>query len=125
MNSGFSYYSATKTDVNGFYWDTLTTTTTDGVLKLYVYDFEDNKIELDRYYRFVWETEYMMFADFAIFNPDANTELQANFTSYPDPIDENPMKIIFEDESIFFIYCFICISASREHPTRRNVEVRF
>ncbi len=100
VNSGFSYYSATKTDVNGFYWDTLTTTTTDGVLKLYVYDFEDNKIELDRYYRFVWETEYMMFVDFAIFNPDANTELQANFTSYPDPIDENPMKIIFEDESI-------------------------
>jgi PKD repeat protein len=100
VNSGFSYYSATKTDVNGFYYDTLVTSTMDGILKLYVYDFDNNKIELDRYYRFVWETEYMMFADFAIFNPDANTELQANFTSYPDPIDENPMKIIFEDQSL-------------------------
>jgi PKD repeat protein len=100
LNNGFSYYSATKTDVNGFYWDTLVTTATDGVLSLYVYDFDNNKIALDRYYRFVWENDYMMFADFAIFNPDANTELQANFTSHPDPIEENPMKIIFEDESI-------------------------
>lgn len=98
VNSGFSYYASTKTDVNGFYWDTLVTTNSDGILNLYVYDFDNNQIQLDRYYRFVWETEYMMFADFAIFNPDANTELQANFTSQNS--DGNPMKVIFDDESI-------------------------
>lgn len=98
VNSGFSYYAAVKTDVNGFYWDTLVTTSKDGVLNLFVYDFDNNKISLDRYYRFVWETEYMMFADFAIFNPDANTELQANFTSVST--DDNPLKVIFQDESL-------------------------
>ena len=100
VNSGFNYFATTKTDVNGFYWDTLVTTTTDGILNLYVYDFDNIKIELDRYYRFVWENEFMMFADFAIFNPDANTELQANFTSHGDLVEENPLKVIFEDESI-------------------------
>lgn len=100
LNNGFNYYATTKTDVNGFYWDTLVTTTNDGVLKLYLFDFDNVRIELDRYYRFVWENEYMMFADFAIFNPDANTELQANFTTENDPLEENPMKVIFKDESI-------------------------
>jgi len=99
-NGGFSYFATSKTDVNGFYWDTLATTTTDGVLNLYLYDFDNNKIELDRYYRFVWESEYMMFADFSIFNPDANTELQANFITHADTLEENPLKVIFEDESI-------------------------
>jgi hypothetical protein len=100
VNGGFGYYATTKTDVNGFYWDTLVTSTTDGIIKIYLYDFEQVQIELDRYYRFVWENEYMMFADFAIFNPDANTELQANFSTYTDPLDENPLLVIFEDESI-------------------------
>jgi hypothetical protein len=98
INSGFSYYATTKTDVNGFYWDTIATTSKDGVLSLFVYDFENNKIALDRYYRFIWEEEFMMFADFAFFNPDANTELQANFSSYS--AEENSMKVIFEDQSI-------------------------
>jgi hypothetical protein len=98
--NGFSYYAVTKTDVNGFYWDTLATTTSDGVLNLYLYDFDNNKITLDRYYRFVWETEYLMFADFSIFDPDANMELQANFVPEYDPFDEDPLKVIFKDESI-------------------------
>jgi hypothetical protein len=100
VNSGFSYFATAKTDVNGFYWDTLVTTTTDGIIKVYVYDFEHVQIQLDRYYRFVWEDEYLMFADLAIFDPNANTELQANFTPVSDPIEENPLKIIFKDESI-------------------------
>lgn len=100
LNGGFSYYATAKTDVNGFYWDTLVTTTSDGIINLYLFDFDDNKIELDRYYRFVWENDYMMFADFAIFDPDANTELQANFTTSRDTLDANPLKVIFNDESI-------------------------
>lgn len=99
-NNGFSYYSVARTDVNGFYWDTLCTTTNDGVLKLYVYDFDDNRISLDRYYRFVWDNEYLMFADFAIFDPNANMELQANFTPTPDTIEGNPQKVVFRDHSI-------------------------
>jgi hypothetical protein len=99
-NGGFSYFATAKTDVNGFYWDTLVTTTTDGIIKVYVYDFDHIQIQLDRYYRFVWEDEYLMFADLAIFDPDANMEFQANFTPVGDLIEENPLKVIFKDESI-------------------------
>jgi PKD repeat protein len=100
LANGFSYYAVARTDVNGFYWDTLATTTSDGVLNLYLYDFDDNRIALDRYYRFVWETEFLMFADFSIFDPNANMELQANFTPQHDPQEENPLNFIFKDQSI-------------------------
>lgn len=100
VNSGYSYYATAKTDVNGFYWDTLVTSTSDGIINVYLFDFDNIRIQLDRYYRFVWDDEYLMFADFAIFNPDANTELQANFTTSGDPLEENPLKVIFHDESI-------------------------
>jgi len=100
INNGFSYYATAKTDVNGFYRDTIVTTSSDGIIKIYLYDFDDIMIQLDRYYRFVWENEYMMFADFAIFDPNANEDLQANFTPQSDPLEENPLKIIFKDESI-------------------------
>jgi hypothetical protein len=99
-NGGFSYYATAKTDVNGFYWDTLVTNTADGIIKIYLYDFDNIQIQLDRYYRFVWENEYMMFADFSIFDPDANTELQANFMANNDPLEENPLKVLFKDQSI-------------------------
>jgi len=98
LNNGFSYFATMKTDVNGFYRDTITTTSSDGIIKVYLYDFDNIMLQLDRYYRFVWENEYMIFADFAIFNPNANETLQANFTPQEDPL-ENPLKIIFKDES--------------------------
>jgi PKD repeat protein len=98
LNNGFSYYATTRTDVNGFYRDTIVTYSSDGQLKIYLYDFDNIMIQLDRYYRFVWENNYMMFADFAIYNPNANEELQANFTPQADP-QENLLKVIFKDES--------------------------
>ena len=99
-NNGFSYYAITKTDVNGFYWDTIVTNQFDGLLNLSTYDFEDNLISFDRYYRFVWETEYQMFVDFAIYNPNSNTEFQANFRSEEDSVTQNPLKMVFRDISI-------------------------
>jgi PKD repeat protein len=98
VNNGFSYYATSKTDVNGFYRDTIVTSSSDGIIKVYLFDFDDIMIQLDRYYRFVWDDEYLMFADFAIFNPNANETLQANFTPQADP-EENPLKIIFNDDS--------------------------
>lgn len=97
--NGFNYYAVTKTDVNGFYRDTMATYTSDGVINIYVYDFDDNKIQLDRYYRFIDITEYLMFADFEIFDPDANEEFQANFSTEVQS-QEEPLNIIFKDESI-------------------------
>jgi len=99
VNGGFGYYGVTKTDVNGFFRDTMTTTTSDGVINIHVFDFDNNLIQLDRYYRFVWDNEYLMFADLAIFDPDANMELQANFDPQIDTQDD-PMKVIFKDMSI-------------------------
>jgi hypothetical protein len=100
-NNGFSYFATAKTDVNGFYRDTIITTSSDGIINVYMYDFDNIMLQLDRYYRFVWENEYMIFADFAIFDPNANEELQANFSPQEDP-GENPLKIIFKDESYGF-----------------------
>ncbi len=99
VNSGFGYYATAMTDANGFYWDTLSTTTGDGVINIYLFDFDNNKIQLDRYYRFVWESEFLMFADFSIFDPDANMELQANFMPTGDP-EGNTQKIVFKDKSL-------------------------
>lgn len=99
-NNGFSYYAVTKTDINGFYWDTVITNQSDGLLQLSLYDFEDNLISLDRYYRFVWENEYQMFVDFSIFDPYSTTDFQANFKAEEDTVTQNPMKVIFRDLSI-------------------------
>ena len=41
VNGGFSYFATAKTDVNGFYWDTLVTTTSDGIIQVYLYDFDN------------------------------------------------------------------------------------
>lgn len=99
-NSGFTYYAVTKTDANGFYLDTIVTTVSDGILRIHLFDFSGNPLELDRYYRFVWENTYMMFANFSIIDPNSNTEFQANFTTMGDPLEENPMKVLFRDVSI-------------------------
>jgi PKD repeat protein len=101
INNGFSYYATARTDVNGFYRDTIITNSSDGILKIYLYDFDNILLQLDRYYRFVWENEYLMFADFAIFDPNADEELQANFTPQADP-QENPLKVVFKDQSFGF-----------------------
>ena len=98
-NGGFGYSGVTKTDVNGFYRDTLLTTTSDGVINIHLFDFDNNLIQLDRYYRFVWDTEYLMFADFSIFDPDANMELQANFAPQIDT-EIDPFAVLFKDMSI-------------------------
>lgn len=100
LNNGFSYYATAKTDVNGFYRDTIVTSSSDGIIKVYLFDFDDIMIQLDRYYRFVWGNDYLMFADFAIFDPNANETLQANFSPQEDPLEENPLKVIFKDQSV-------------------------
>ncbi len=99
-NNGFSYYAVTKTDVNGFYLDTIVTNQNDGLLKLYLYDYSGNIFELERYYRFVWENTYMMFANFSIIDPNTTTDFQANFKSMGDPVEDNPLKVLFRDLSI-------------------------
>lgn len=98
LNNGFSYFATMKTDVYGFYRDTIVTNSSDGVINVYLYDFDDIRIYLDRYYRFVLENKYLIFADFAILNPNANDTLQANF-SQQSPLEDNPLKIVFKDES--------------------------
>ncbi len=99
-NNGFSYYAVTKTDANGFYLDTIVTSRNDGILKLYLYDYSGNIFELERYYRFVWENTYLMFANFSIIDPNTTTDFQANFKTMGDPVEDNPLKVLFRDLSI-------------------------
>ena len=99
-NNGFGYYAVAKTDINGFYWDTIVTNQNTGILNLSLYDFEQNLISLDRYYRFVWENNFQMFVDFSIFDPNSTTDFQANFRPEEDTLGNNPMKVLFRDQSI-------------------------
>ena len=101
-NSGFTYYATSKTDVNGFYYDTIETNIQDGSLLLYLYDFSNNKHEAVYYYRFFWDDEYAMIADFQIYDPNSNNTFQANFTAVPDPVIEDPLRMAFKDISVGF-----------------------
>ncbi len=101
-NNGFYYYATAVTDANGFYYDTIVTTQNDGHLKIYLFDYYNNPVEAIQYYRFLWEDDYLMFADFEIFDPNITVSFQANFYSEPDPYSGNPLMISFHDISIGF-----------------------
>ncbi len=94
-NNGFTYYAMAKTDANGFYADTIITTSSDGIVNIHLIDLAGDTLELDRYYRFVWENTYLMFANFSIIDPDANMEFQAYFTTTAHPVEDNPLKVLF------------------------------
>jgi PKD repeat protein len=100
-NNGFNYYSTIYTDVNGFFFDTVNTTNNSGYIDIFLYDFNENLVEASKYYRFNWEDEYQMVANFQIFDPNANQTTQANFKS--EEIPENELKIHFKDHSSGFV----------------------
>ena len=100
VNNGFGHYAVIKTDVNGFYADTLYTTLDDGSIQIYLYNFLDSLEEVTRYYRFIWSDTYHMIADFSIYDPDATQDLQANFKAEKDTISGNELSVIFRDLSI-------------------------
>lgn len=100
LNHGYTYYATAKTDVNGFFRDTIVTASNDGIISFYLFDFNNVQVNLDRYYRFIWESEYEMIADMSIYDPYTVTEFQANFNSENDPLQDNPLKVIFRDQSI-------------------------
>jgi hypothetical protein len=96
-NNGFQHYSIVKTDIMGFYRDTVITTLEDGALNIYLYDFNNYLQEATQYYRFTWSDNYQMIANFAIFDPNATSNLQANFRAEKDTITGNNMSVIFRD----------------------------
>ncbi|MBW6460755.1 MAG: T9SS type A sorting domain-containing protein [Bacteroidales bacterium] len=100
INNGFGYYAVAKTDANGFYRDTIVTTSTDGIINIHLFDLNNTLHSLDRHYRFVWEDHFLVFADFSIFDPNTTSEFQANFKTLSDPLEDNPLKVIFRDQSI-------------------------
>lgn len=100
-NNGFYYYSTIYTDVNGFYFDTIQTTNITGNIDIYLYDFEEELVSASKYYRFNWEDEYQMVANFEIFDPDATQTTQANFQSTEKA--DNELEIHFQDESTGYV----------------------
>lgn len=98
-NNGFYFYSTIYTDVNGFYFDTLITNQMFGTLKLYLYDYYDELVEAEKYYRFNWSVEYHMITDFQIHDPNATNEFQANFYATPDTVNDESLLVTFHDIS--------------------------
>jgi hypothetical protein len=96
-NNGFQHYAIVKTDVNGFYRDTVLTHLNDGSLRIYLYDFSNNLEEATRYYRFTWSDEFQMIVDFDIYDPNATQSLQANFRPEKDTLTGNELSVIFRD----------------------------
>jgi hypothetical protein len=96
-NNGFQHYAIVKTDVNGFYRDTVLTHLIDGSLRIYLYDFNNILEEETRYYRFTWTDEFQMIVDFDIYDPNATQSLQANFRPEKDTLTGNELSVIFKD----------------------------
>lgn len=96
-NGGFQHYAIVKTDVNGFYRDTVITHLIDGSLRIYLYDFNNILEEETRYYRFNWSDEFQMIVDFDIYDPNATQSLQANFRPERDTVTGNQLSVIFRD----------------------------
>jgi PKD repeat protein len=96
---GFEYYAVTKTDMNGFYYDTLVTTLNDGAMKIYTYDYENEVREGVFHFRFYWEDDFHLFGDLMIHDPFTSTAIQANFNAEPDSLEESPLEICFQDLS--------------------------
>jgi PKD repeat protein len=103
LNNDFDYFAVVKTDVNGFYYDTIVTTLNDGSLKIYLFGFSNELHEATQYFRFIWNPDYNMFADFQIFDPNAHNDFQANFRAEVDSLYENPLRISFRDMSIGYV----------------------
>lgn len=95
--NGFQHYAIVKTDVMGFYRDTVETSNVDGAMILYLYDFNNNIEEITQYYRFTWSDNYQMIVNFAIFDPNATSNLQANFRAEKDTLSGNDLSVIFRD----------------------------
>lgn len=99
-NNGFYYYSTLYTDVNGFYFDTVITQLNYGTINISLYDFENTPYEVDKIYRFNWSDDYQMIANFAIFDPNATSNFQANFDSQKDTtLTGSELKVYFSDLS--------------------------
>lgn len=98
-NNGFSYYSVATTDENGFYRDTVPASSNNGIINIYLYDYASNLISKDEHYRFVWDDTFLIFADFSIPDPNTYTDYQANFQALSNPLENNPLKVAFKDDS--------------------------
>lgn len=98
-NNGYYFYSTIYTDVNGFYFDTLVTSQMFGTLRLYIYDYYEQIVEAEKYYRFNWSQTYHMITDFHIFDPNATNDFQANFYATPDTLEEESLLVTFHDVS--------------------------
>ena len=95
--SGFQHYAIVKTDINGFYRDTVVTTQTDGAMVIYLYDFYNNIKEDTAYFRFTWSDNYQMIANFEIHDPNATQTLQANFVAEEDTVTGDELSVTFRD----------------------------
>ena len=96
---GMSYYHIKYTDIQGFFYDTISTGSEKGSLLIYAYDVNGIKYEKEEFYRFQWESTYHANMVLEVFDPGLVSDFQANFTPAKDTINFNGLSYNFFDES--------------------------
>lgn len=92
------YFKSVRTDEEGFYYDTVFTSLSDGTMVVYTYDFFNNKYEEDVHFRFFDSSNDNVFiANFEIDLPFQQPTLQALFSFQRDSL--NKLLHTFSDET--------------------------
>lgn len=99
-NGGMNYYLAAYTDANGFFTDTINTSSDDGSFVIYAFDESSGEYEKIEYYRFNWASEYHMLTELAIADSGTLSDFQANFKAQKDTISFDSLNIFFDDATI-------------------------
>ena len=94
--TGRSRYSKVlKTNIEGYYYDTIATTEDNGSLIIYTYDHFGVSCDTTVYFRFIDRGKSVIIADFAIYLPYQAEELQARFKYFQKSgRDRNQFKFI-------------------------------
>jgi len=94
---GMSFYHIKYTDAEGFFYDTISTNAEKGSILIYTFDVNEEKYEIEEYFRFRWENIYHANVVLEVFDPGATSDFQANFFTLPDTITYNKLKYYFAD----------------------------
>lgn len=94
---GFVYSKILYTDHEGYYYDTIVTTLEKGSLCVVTYDYKEVRYEKHIHYRFKWDENNVLFANFVLPVPPLINVNQANFSFQRNPSGENSLEYQFTD----------------------------
>lgn len=93
-----NYSKTVYTDINGYYYDTISTTDNKGSLHIYTIDHTGQTVDTTLHFRFLSRASSYMIADFNIYLPFMINDLQARF-NYVQKSDNSKKEFAFFDQT--------------------------